>query len=192
MLNGFRFCLLLGFFFTGNAGLMSSIAPLNVSNLLFSRVALSRSSADFVIPVMPENVSNFDPSVLPKVSNLCAPRSGGEFARSLAMSRLKRLPIVSSRSPKMLSVLKRRTFRLDEFERVWPSRFRLNILSFGLTLGLTEGAEDVIDWTSGLGLGMGSISCTTDNVGTTGCSFSSCWTLLCEKFNKKKFHQAKE
>lgn len=178
MLSGFRFCLPLGFFFAGNAGLISSIAPQNVSNLLFSRGALSRSSADFVMPVFPENVSNLAPAVLPNVSNRW-PKSGGELARSLAISRLNRLPIVPSRSLKMLSLLKRLTFRLDEleFERVWPSRFRLNIRSFGLTFGFTDGTEDAVDCTSRLGLGDGSISGTTASVGMTGC-FSSCCTLL--------------
>lgn len=53
--------------------------------------------------------------------------------------------MVSSLSPKMLSVLNRLTFKVEEFERVWPSRFKLKILNFGLALGLTEGADDVID-----------------------------------------------
>lgn len=186
MLIGFRFGLIFEFFFTGKAGFISSIVPLNVSNLLFSRVLLSSSSADFVNPVLPENVSNFELSDLPNVSKRW-PRSGGELARSLVMSRLSRRPIVSSRSPKMLSVLNLLTLRLDEleFDREWPSRLRLKILSLGLDFGFVDGADDETDWMSGLGLGLsfGSFSGTTASVGIFGKSFSSCWTLL--NWNRK-------
>lgn len=162
-----------------------------MSNLLFSRVVLSRSSADFVSPVLPENVSNLEPSVLPNVSNRW-PKSGGELARSFAMSRLKRLPIVSSRSPKILSVLNRLTFKLDvfEFDRECPSRRKLNSLSFGLAFGLTDGTDEAIDWMSGFGLWLGSTSSTIVNVGITGCSFSSCWTL-CKQETSQLMSQSK-
>jgi hypothetical protein len=63
------------------------------------------------------------------------------------MSRLKRRPIVSSRSLKMLSVLNRRTLRLDEleFDRECPLRFRLKILSFGLAFGFVDGTDEAMD-----------------------------------------------
>lgn len=141
-------------FFAGNSGLTSSTVPLNVSNLLFSCTDdvwgdLSRSSADFVIPVLPENVSNFcdELATLPNVSNRC-PKSGGEFVRSPSIiSRLRRRPIVSSLSPRMLSVLNRRTLSVEEFDLECPSRFMLNNLGFGLALGFTivDVADEAMD-----------------------------------------------